>query len=222
MSFGECAACNVDPGPPAARTLTEFILDTELAESPVTLRKRATTPNRRAGFQRVIPARRHSMCRAPEREEVTGPPLERARCHLCRAREPVAAYLPSGTGHDPVRRGQLDISHWDCQAARHGSRARDQMRGASENETDMLRITSRTAATPSRARSSVPGLSISTRRPGRGRRIDPLIGRDARDCERTIQILCRRSVRTIRSMSVRPGVGKTAIAEGLAKLHRGR
>ena len=46
-------------------------------------------------------------------------------------------------------------------------------------------------------------------------KIDPLIGRDA-EIERTIQILCRRSKNNPLFVGD-PGVGKTAIAEGLAK-----
>src|SRR3954468_16809309 len=46
-------------------------------------------------------------------------------------------------------------------------------------------------------------------------RIDPLIGREA-EVERTIQILCRRSKNNPLFVGD-PGVGKTAIAEGLAR-----
>ena len=46
-------------------------------------------------------------------------------------------------------------------------------------------------------------------------RIDPLIGRD-QEVERTIQILCRRNKNNPLYVGD-PGVGKTAIAEGLAK-----
>ena len=46
-------------------------------------------------------------------------------------------------------------------------------------------------------------------------RIDPLIGRDL-EVERTIQILCRRTKNNPLLVGD-PGVGKTAIAEGLAK-----
>ena len=46
-------------------------------------------------------------------------------------------------------------------------------------------------------------------------RIDPLIGREA-EVERTIQILCRRQKNNPLFVGD-PGVGKTAIAEGLAK-----
>src|SRR5947209_18949580 len=46
-------------------------------------------------------------------------------------------------------------------------------------------------------------------------KIDPLIGRDI-EIERTIQILCRRTKNNPLYVGD-PGVGKTAIAEGLAK-----
>ncbi|MEI9932392.1 MAG: hypothetical protein WDM89_18100 [Rhizomicrobium sp.] len=46
-------------------------------------------------------------------------------------------------------------------------------------------------------------------------RIDPLIGREA-EVERTIQILCRRQKNNPLFVGD-PGVGKTAIAEGLAR-----
>ncbi len=51
--------------------------------------------------------------------------------------------------------------------------------------------------------------------------IDPLIGRD-RELERTIQVLCRRR-KNNPILVGDPGVGKTAIAEGLAlKIHEGK
>src|SRR5437667_12851789 len=46
-------------------------------------------------------------------------------------------------------------------------------------------------------------------------KIDPLIGREA-EVERTIQILCRRTKNNPLYVGD-PGVGKTAIAEGLAR-----
>ena len=61
---------------------------------------------------------------------------------------------------------------------------------------------------------STPIASISTTRRKKGR-IDPLIGREA-EISRTIQILCRRQKNNPLFVGD-PGVGKTAIAEGLAK-----
>jgi ATP-dependent Clp protease ATP-binding subunit ClpA len=60
---------------------------------------------------------------------------------------------------------------------------------------------------------SKPIASTSTRRRTKGK-IDPLIGRDS-EIQRTIQILCRRSKNNPLFVGD-PGVGKTAIAEGLA------
>ena len=52
-------------------------------------------------------------------------------------------------------------------------------------------------------------------------RIDPLIGRD-REVDRTIQVLCRRTKNNPLYVGDDPGVGKTAIAEGLAlRIHNG-
>ena len=64
------------------------------------------------------------------------------------------------------------------------------------------------------ARRSTPIASTSTSKAELGK-IDPLIGR-ADEVERTIQILCRRTKNNPLFVGD-PGVGKTAIAEGLAK-----
>ena len=64
------------------------------------------------------------------------------------------------------------------------------------------------------ARRWTPIASTSTARPRQGK-IDPLIGREA-EVERTIQILCRRTKNNPLYVGD-PGVGKTAIAEGLAR-----
>ena len=61
---------------------------------------------------------------------------------------------------------------------------------------------------------STPIASTSTRRP-RAARIDPLIGRES-EVLRTIQVLCRRQKNNPLFVGD-PGVGKTAIAEGLAR-----
>ena len=65
-----------------------------------------------------------------------------------------------------------------------------------------------------RRRRSTPIASTSTRRPSEGK-IDPLIGREP-EVERTIQVLCRRQKNNPLFVGD-PGVGKTAIAEGLAR-----
>src|SRR5580693_6827684 len=56
---------------------------------------------------------------------------------------------------------------------------------------------------------------IQRKRKAREGRIDPLIGREA-EVQRTIQVLCRRQKNNPLLVGD-PGVGKTAIAEGLAR-----
>ncbi len=64
-------------------------------------------------------------------------------------------------------------------------------------------------------REALDAYCINLNDKARGGRIDPLIGRE-KEVERTIQILCRRSKNNPLYVGD-PGVGKTAIAEGLAK-----
>ena len=63
----------------------------------------------------------------------------------------------------------------------------------------------------------MPIASTSTRRRKDGK-IDPLIGREP-EVQRTIQVLCRRQKNNPLLVGD-PGVGKTAIAEGLAAQDR--
>src|SRR4029079_898672 len=56
---------------------------------------------------------------------------------------------------------------------------------------------------------------VRPNREGAGGRVDPLIGRE-HEVERTIQVLCRRTKNNPLYVG-EPGVGKTAIAEGLAR-----
>ena len=73
------------------------------------------------------------------------------------------------------------------------------------------------AAAPIRSRRTPP---ISIARAAAGQ-IDPLIGR-ALELERMIQVLCRRRKNNPLLVG-EPGVGKTALAEGLAlRIHAGR
>ena len=57
---------------------------------------------------------------------------------------------------------------------------------------------------------------VNLNRKAREGRIDPLIGREA-EVQRTIQVLCRRQKNNPLLVGDVPGVGKTAIAEGLAR-----
>ncbi len=70
------------------------------------------------------------------------------------------------------------------------------------------------------ARDPLKAFTVNLAERAAGGHIDPLIGRTA-EVERTVQILCRRRKNNPIYVG-EPGVGKTAIAEGLAlKIHRG-
>ncbi|MEE8294401.1 MAG: ATP-dependent Clp protease ATP-binding subunit ClpA [Sphingomonadales bacterium] len=68
---------------------------------------------------------------------------------------------------------------------------------------------------PEKLESALSKFSVNLNEKAREGKIDPLIGREA-EIERTIQILCRRSKNNPLYVGD-PGVGKTAIAEGLAR-----
>jgi ATP-dependent Clp protease ATP-binding subunit ClpA len=68
---------------------------------------------------------------------------------------------------------------------------------------------------PKQGREALDAYCVDLNQKARAGKIDPLIGRDA-EIERTIQILCRRSKNNPLYVGD-PGVGKTAIAEGLAR-----
>lgn len=68
---------------------------------------------------------------------------------------------------------------------------------------------------PATERSPLDAFTVNLNEQARAGKIDPLIGRDA-EVERTIQVLCRRRKNNPLFVG-EAGVGKTAIAEGLAK-----
>ncbi|HTM09496.1 MAG TPA: ATP-dependent Clp protease ATP-binding subunit ClpA [Verrucomicrobiae bacterium] len=74
---------------------------------------------------------------------------------------------------------------------------------------------------PSPSRNPLEAFTVNLVKQARDGKIDPLIGRD-NEIERTIHVLCRRRKNNPIYVGD-PGVGKTAIAEGLAlKIHRGQ
>jgi ATP-dependent Clp protease ATP-binding subunit ClpA len=70
-------------------------------------------------------------------------------------------------------------------------------------------------ARPAKGTEALAAYCINLNQKARAGKIDPLIGRDA-EIERTIQILCRRTKNNPLFVGD-PGVGKTAIVEGLAR-----
>ena len=153
-----------------------------------------------AGFQRVI-QRAAIHVQSSGRNEVTGANVLVA---LFSERESHAVYFLQ-----EQNMSRLDavnyISHGI--AKRAGMAESRKVRGAEESGQRGA------ARQPVRARRSAPTAPTSTPRRSQGK-IDILIGRDL-EVERTIQILCRRSKNNPLFVGD-PGVGKTAIAEGLA------
>ena len=135
---------------------------------------------------------------------------QRAGRDLPRAR--LARRLPArAAGRHAARRPQLHL-------ARH----LEDRRGAAGAERRRRRRTTRTTRTEraaERKTRSRPSPSNLVERAAAGK-IDPLIGRE-RELERTIQVLCRRRKNNPLFVG-EPGVGKTALVEGLAlRIHEG-
>ena len=152
------------------------------------------------GFQRVI-QRAVLHVQNSGREEVTGANVLVA---LFSERESHAVYFlqeQNMTRLDAVSY----ISHGI--AKRPGMTQQKAVRGADEDEEAEKSSKHGTEA--------LEAYCVNLNEKARAGRVDPLIGRE-REVERTIQILCRRSKNNPLFVGD-PGVGKTAIAEGLAR-----
>jgi ATP-dependent Clp protease ATP-binding subunit ClpA len=196
-------ACGVDPER-LRRDLTEF-LEKDLAGL---VSDRAGDPKPTAGFQRVV-QRAAIHVQSSGREEVTGANVLVA---LFSERESHAVYylqLQDMTRLDAVN----FISHGIAKApGRTGGRAAqgDKASPAEPNEPE-----AREEKPNRRGQEALANYCIDLNKKAAAGRIDPLIGRE-NEIERTIQILCRRTKNNPLYVGD-PGVGKTAIAEGLAK-----
>jgi ATP-dependent Clp protease ATP-binding subunit ClpA len=188
-------ACNVDLDV-LRRTLSTYI-DTDLATLIVDDGEDAKPT---AGFQRVV-QRAVIHVQSSGREEVTGANILVA---IFAERESHAAYFLSEQNmsrYDAVSY----ISHGV--AKRPGASESRPVRGADEEEEGDKAAKQGTEA--------LEAYCINLNSKSRQGKIDPLIGREA-EVERTIQILCRRQKNNPLLVGD-PGVGKTAIAEGLAR-----
>jgi ATP-dependent Clp protease ATP-binding subunit ClpA len=191
-------ACNVDLDM-LRRNLVEYI-DTELANL-ATGADEDSKPT--AGFQRVI-QRAVIHVQSSGREEVTGANVLVA---IFAERESHAAYFlqeQDMTRYDAVNYMSHGI------AKRAGMSDARPVRGVDD---DAATVEDREAG--KKKADALEAYCVNLNEKARKGRIDPLIGRGA-EISRTIQILCRRQKNNPLLVGD-PGVGKTAIAEGLAK-----
>ena len=151
-------------------------------------------------FQRVL-QRAAIHVQSSGREEVTGANLLVA---LFSERESHAVYFLQE--QDMTRFDAVNyISHGIAKVPNQGDPATGTPRGTEEADDGGVKTGSE----------ALESYCTNLNQKAQQGKIDPLIGRD-KEVERTIQILCRRSKNNPLYVGD-PGVGKTAIAEGLAK-----
>jgi ATP-dependent Clp protease ATP-binding subunit ClpA len=194
-------ACGVDLD--KLRTdLTEF-LDKDLSGLAT---DRPGDPKPTAGFQRVV-QRAAIHVQSSGRDEVTGANVLVA---LFSERESHAVYFLQT--QDMTRLDAVNfISHGIAKAPGRSAQRPVQGSGTTEsgNEPEREEKPSR------RGQDALTNYCVNLNKKAMSGKIDPLIGRES-EIERTIQILCRRTKNNPLYVGD-PGVGKTAIAEGLAK-----
>src|SRR3954468_19098198 len=195
-------ACNVDIDK-LRRSLAAY-LESEL-ENLVSEGHEDSKPT--AGFQRVI-QRAVIHVQSSGREEVTGANVLVA---IFAERESHAAYFlqeQDMTRYDAVNY----ISHGI--AKRPGLAESRPPRGA-EEESNERPSGEDSDSRPKKKGDALDAYCVNLNKKAKEGKIDPLIGREA-EVQRTIQVLCRRGKNNPLLVGD-PGVGKTAIAEGLAR-----
>ena len=180
------------------RDLTDFI-DNELSDIG---QSRGCEPKPTAGFQRVV-QRAVIHVQSSGREEVTGANVLVA---LFSERESHAVYFLQL--HDMSRLDAVNyISHG---IAKVTGESRPQTVRSGDADEDSAEDKGM-----QKGEEALEAYCVNLNRKAEEGRIDPLIGRQ-KEIERTIQILCRRNKNNPLYVGD-SGVGKTAIAEGLAK-----
>jgi ATP-dependent Clp protease ATP-binding subunit ClpA len=190
-------ACGVDTD--ELKTTVAHYLDTELEALKVDA---ATDPSPTSGFQRVV-QRAILHVQSSGRDEVTGANVLVA---LFSERESYAVYFLQ----------QQDMSRLDAVSfISHGVG-----KGGTPTEAVSPRGAEEEAKkdkgeAKGKSESALKQFCVDLNEKARNGKVDPLIGRSA-EVDRTVQILCRRSKNNPLYVGD-PGVGKTAIAEGLAR-----
>ncbi|MGQ3488554.1 ATP-dependent Clp protease ATP-binding subunit ClpA [Roseovarius pacificus] len=195
-------ACSVDTED-LRGTLVEFI-DEDLSNLVTDIEGSEAVPT--AAFQRVI-QRAAIHVQSSGRTEVTGANVLVA---IFAERESNAAYFlqeQDMTRYDAVN----FIAHGVAKDPAYGE-ARP-VSGAEENDTDNAHTQAESDAVEA-GESALAKYCVDLNEKSRRGDVDPLIGRDS-EVERCIQVLCRRRKNNPLLVGD-PGVGKTAIAEGLA------
>ncbi len=196
-------ACNVDLDV-LRRELDQFItdeLDDLVMDSFVEARPTLS-------FQRVV-QRALINVESSGREEVTGANVLVA---IFSERESHAAYYLQK--QDMTRLDAISyISHGVAKAPGHETTRI--VRGTEDTQKDDVQDAPLDEEEVNSTTESLDAYCVNLNEKAFNGKIDPLIGREA-EVERTIQILCRRSKNNPLYVGD-PGVGKTAIAEGLAK-----
>ncbi len=191
-------ACNVDIEK-LRRSLIAYV-DSEL-ENLVTEGSEDSKPT--AGFQRVI-QRAVIHVQSSGREEVTGANVLVA---IFAERESHAAYFlqeQEMTRYDAVNYISHGIAKRPGLTEARPARAADDDADAGKSQDETKK-----------KGDALEAYCVNLNKKARDGKIDPLIGRDI-EINRTIQVLCRRQKNNPLFVGD-PGVGKTAIAEGLAR-----
>jgi len=191
-------ACNVDIDL-LRHNLVEYI-DSEL-DNLITDAGEDSKPT--AGFQRVI-QRAVIHVQSSGREEVTGANVLVA---IFAERESHAAYFLQ----------EQDMTRYDAvNYISHGIAKRNGMTEQNPTRTDDDdAATVEDAEEPQKKGDALDAYCVNLNEKAKAGKIDPLIGRE-KEIMRTIQVLCRRQKNNPLFVGD-PGVGKTAIAEGLAR-----
>jgi ATP-dependent Clp protease ATP-binding subunit ClpA len=193
-------ACGVDIDR-LKRDLSEF-LDKDLAGL---VTDRGGDPKPTAGFQRVV-QRAAIHVQSSGRDEVTGANVLVA---LFSERESHAVYFLQV--QDMTRLDAVNfISHGIAKAPGRSQPRPVQGTGSADGHEEREE-----RPRQGRGQDALSAYCVNLNKKALQGKIDPLIGREA-EIERTIQILCRRTKNNPLYVGD-PGVGKTAIAEGLAK-----